>query len=74
MSLADEAKAIGIMPGPRCTTCALLDTDLGPELQEALDDPSIMGTAIAKALKARGVQLSDQSVNRHRRGGCDPRR
>ena len=70
MSLADEARQATTRRGPRCQTCLLLETPLGPELQEALDDESIYGRAISSALKARGIHLGDQSITRHRRGLC----
>ena len=71
MSLADEARNLKVQRGPRCETCRILETPLGPELQEALDDPEIYARSIHLALKLkRGVHLGEQSITRHRRGLC----
>ena len=70
MSLADEARNMTAQKGPRCQTCLLLETPVGPELREALDDPTIYGRSISAALKARGIHVGDQSITRHRRGLC----
>ena len=37
---------------------------------EALADPLIKATAIYKALKARGYQITDGTISRHRRKEC----
>lgn len=71
MSLADEARQYVSQRGPRCQTCQLLDNPtIGPELREALDDPTLYGSAISAALRARNIRLGEQSITRHRRGQC----
>jgi hypothetical protein len=40
------------------------------DLRAALDDPTIMGTAIAKVLRSRGHDITHDTVQRHRRGQC----
>jgi hypothetical protein len=61
---------------PKCGVAlallALDDADAA-DLTAALADLSITGTVISRALDANGHRVSDQSVNRHRRGicGCD---
>jgi hypothetical protein len=39
-------------------------------LRQAIADPMVKGTAISKALKARGYHVADGVVTRHRRGEC----
>lgn len=71
MSLAEEARAHASRPGPRCAVCRYLeDPTIGPELAEALADDSLYGSAIGAALRGRGYPVGDQTVTRHRGGGC----
>lgn len=71
MSLLDEARALPIGK-PRCSVGQLIES-LGPgekaELEEALA-ASVFATSLATALKARGHTVSAESLQRHRRGGC----
>ena len=71
MSLAEEARARTSRPGPRCTVCRYLENPaIGPELAEALADEDLKGSAIAAVLRKRGYPIGDQTVTRHRGGGC----
>lgn len=59
--------------GFSCSVCKaldLFDDDDREALAEALADPLIYSTAISRALKAEGHDISEHSVQRHRRGGC----
>lgn len=62
-------------PGYRCTVCTLLD-DLEPDeatlLRDALRDPLVKGSWIARALQAEGHEIKQNTVTRHRRGDCSP--
>ena len=74
MSFLDEARAASKI-GPRCgiaRVLAALDDDLRADVEAAIADASINASAIAKALKARGVQgvPSDSTWQVHRRGAC----
>lgn len=73
MSLADEARASVTRKGGRCETGLLLDRLGEPdrsELLEALTDETVEGSALSRALKGRGVYISQYSLQRHRRGAC----
>lgn len=57
----------------RCTTYLVmsgLNADDAADLQAALDDDAITGTAIARALNQRGIEIGQESIQRHRRGAC----
>jgi hypothetical protein len=72
MTFLDDARAVAAR-GPRCTMGALLEAlsaTENAEVQEALDDPTIHGSGIARALLARGHKMSAATVNRHRAGDC----
>lgn len=74
MGLLDDIKAEVTRQGPVCSVGILID-DLSPEdskeLQLAFEDRSIPGTAILRALKARGhIKFTDHTIQRHRRGEC----
>ena len=69
-ALANETRT---RKGPRCTVCALLDTlpaDDAAVLGNALANPVIHGSQIARALQAEGHAVRSQTVVRHRRGDC----
>lgn len=73
MSLLDEIKSHQPRLGARCAFEYLvpsLTPNDADDLAEALADPSVTGTAIAKALAARGHKITAASIQRHRRGGC----
>lgn len=60
-------------PGTICSIQKLYDTlpkDDAQALRQAIADPMIKATAIARALKARGHQINDSVVSRHRRKEC----
>jgi hypothetical protein len=62
-------------PGYRCTVCTLLTelpADDAEALREALRDPTIKGSWIAKALESEGYGIKQNTVTRHRRGDCSP--
>lgn len=40
------------------------------ELDDALDDHSILGSQIGEALRKRGFRIQDQTITRHRRKDC----
>ena len=46
-----------------------LDPGLRAEVMDAIDDPSLSGGAIARALTRRGVRLHEAQVHKHRRQG-----
>ena len=59
--------------GPRCTLCLLLeklDEADREALGMALADESFTHTAIARALKAEGYNVTANTVQRHRTRGC----
>ena len=59
--------------GPQCSICKLLtelDAKDKADLQAALDDVSIYGTVIARALKKSGHEVTHYQVQRHRRRDC----
>jgi len=59
--------------GPQCSICKLLvslDVKDKADLQAALDDVSIYGTVIARALKKSGHEVTHYQVQRHRRRDC----
>lgn len=73
MSLLTEAKALTTASGVRCAV-SLLEQALDPaeaaELREALDSPDVQGSALSRALAARGYTLPALGIQRHRRGDC----
>jgi len=59
--------------GPNCSMCKLLtelDAKDRADLQTALDDLSLFGTVIARALKKSGHEANHYQVQRHRRRDC----
>ena len=60
-------------PGFRCSVCKLLDdlpADDAEALREALRDPQVQGSQIARALQSEGHEVKQNTVTRHRRGDC----
>ena len=62
---------------PRLLRCPLrsvnilgLSTEDAAKLTAALEAPHIHGTRIAAWLHERGVDISEDAVQRHRRGAC----
>jgi hypothetical protein len=74
MGLADALQATkATIKGPTCTMCTLLKelpADDRKALDAALVDLSFTGAAISRALKAEGYNISDMTVNRHRKADC----
>ena len=73
MSLLEDVEAHVIRHGPKCgvvTFLATLEEPFRTEASEAIDNTSVQATALARALKARGLRLSDFIINRHRAGKC----
>ena len=60
-------------PSGYCKVAAILST-LGADdaqiLRTAVDDPTWVAKQLSKALKERGLQLSDTTILRHRRREC----
>ena len=59
--------------GPQCSICKLLtelDAKDRADLQTALDDLSLFGTVIARALKKSGHEVTQYPVQRPRRTDC----
>lgn len=73
MGLLTEIKATG-RRGPACAMqgveSALSKADLA-DLRAAFADTSITGSAIWRALKARGHAVAEETVRRHRAGQCN---
>ena len=70
-SLLDDALAIGLRKGPNCSVDRLYQyrPDLAAELAEALT-ADVTATSISAALKRRGVEISAETLQRHRRAAC----
>lgn len=68
-----EQLAEASKPAPKCgVTLAKqnLDESDAADLDAALADQRITNAVIAKALQARGFNVADQAIARHRRGVC----
>jgi len=73
MSFADEVRANGRKAGTACTIAIALDTldpDMQAEVVAVINSPAYTSSAIVRALKSRGVEVSEQAMSRHRREGC----
>ena len=73
MSFADEVRANGRSAGTSCTIAialATLDPELRAEVAAVISSPAYTSSAIVRALKARGVEVAEQAMSRHRREGC----
>ena len=70
-SLLDEARALTVRKGPPCAVESLYihKPELAAQMREALAS-EVKATAIAAALKARGVDITAHTIQRHRRGEC----
>ncbi len=73
-SLLDEIQTENrVRKGPLCTVRLILE-DLTAEdvdgLNQAMADLEVKTTAIRRALVARGFQVGDTSIARHRKGEC----
>jgi len=69
MSLLDEAREAQARPGPQCSV-ASLPADLRAQVDEALEDPTIYASTIAKVLVNRGYDMKAERLTRHRRREC----
>ena len=73
MSLADALKAEReLAPGPKCGMCVLLptlDEEDRAELEASLAG-KMSGSRISRAMRAVGINVSAQTILRHRRGDC----
>lgn len=71
-SLLQAAQAFSVKAGPTCSIALLTRSDpaLGAELAEAMAAPQLTATAIHLALKARGVHVGANAIQRHKRGAC----
>lgn len=67
-SLADEALLYVQRSGRPCGV-AMLDPFVRAELEEALE-LGRTARSLSRALKNRGIELSDGMIARHRRGDC----
>lgn len=57
----------------RCTTGQTLESlpqDDRSDLEKAFADPTIASVTIVRVLKNRGVTVSENGLNDHRRGRC----
>lgn len=73
MSLADEARAANNRRGAVCSVRLLLQRSTPEdqaELLEALADAEIQSTALARVLRARGIEIGADNLQRHRKGDC----
>lgn len=70
-SLLDDAKALTTRRGSVCSVDMFYASrpDLSAELREALN-ADVSASAIAAALKRRGIDLPEGTLARHRRGAC----
>lgn len=72
-SFADRARDQGRKPGTVCGVAIALagmEPAYRAEVEEAIADGTIQGTAISRVLGLDNVRLSGDSINRHRRGDC----
>jgi hypothetical protein len=69
MSFLEEAAAESHQPSKRCKMCDAL-TEMDPafrlEVLEAFSSP-LEASAIARALRKRGIEIGESSVRKHRR-------
>ena len=74
VGLLDEIREqVAAARGLRCPVArvmAELDKRDAGELRAAMDDRSITGSAIGKALRARGLRISDEGIRGHRNRTC----
>jgi hypothetical protein len=71
MSLLDDALGIQRKPGSPCKLDTLRqdDPNLHAEIMEALAAP-VHAIAVSRALRDRGVSITGEALQRHRRNEC----
>lgn len=71
MSLLDDAIALTTHRGSTCSVGIFLDRhpDIADDLRAAMG-AEVSAAAIAAALKARGLDLGAESIQRHRKERC----
>lgn len=47
-----------------------MDAELLADYEEAMADTTIASTSLATVLKRRGIEISDTTISRHRKGVC----
>ena len=68
-----EAEQGKYRPGLPCSVAAALESlpkEDAADLQAALESPDVYGTVISRVLKRRGLEISENTIQRHRRGAC----
>lgn len=57
--------------GPSCTVGVVLAAHAeAAKIKTAIDDRSIPGTIISRALAETGTKIGAEAIQRHRRGAC----
>ena len=70
MGLRDELDPVKTN-GAECSVRTFVEAQPDPaEWIELLDDPSIQSSRVWRLMRKYGYPFSDQSVGRHRNGGC----
>lgn len=76
MSFAEDVAAANSRRSSQCTV-GVWRGEFGKsnpkeaaEFDQALEDPTVNGSAIHAAMKLRGFKEGANTVTRHRRGGC----
>ncbi len=73
MTVKDEIRELAGDKGPTCQMGVALAA-LSPEdragVVDAMADPLVTGTGIARWLAKRGIRIRPFTVQRHRRGDC----
>lgn len=73
MSWDNFASEVRKHPGTGCKICRYmktLDKDDAKSFQAVLDQEAYSSTSIWRGLRARGVRVSKETVQAHRRGKC----
>jgi len=58
-----------LQSGPKCAACGLSKEDRAFVVEMRAKAPALAWTAIAKGLRAGGVQITPESLSRHSREG-----
>jgi len=70
MSLSDKLAKASEKPGSYCKLGVLLYTSVLPEKDKKYAPRKISNADIARVLREEGYNISDSSVDRHRRKDC----